>query len=125
MITCTICSRKHKEISCKKDNLALPQHHVFHVISVMSCPVTSHHMPHHYCGLCNYIFEMYFKVEFQRTHIEYEESCKLKSHRNSNVHEGSRRVKRRVKHYPLVIYTPPLYELSTFQVGSSCNPLER
>ena len=125
MITCTLCSRKHNEISRKKDNLALPQHHVFHVISVMSCLVTSHHMPHHYCGLYSYLFEKYCKVEFQWKHMEYEESCKLKSHRNSNIHEGSKRVRRRVKHYPLVIYTLSLYELSTFHLGSSHNALER
>ena len=55
---------------------------------------------------------------------EYEESCKLKSHRKLNSHEGSQRVTR-VKHHPLVIYTPSLYEQRTFHLGSSHKALER
>ena len=78
---------------------------------------------HHHCGSC--IFKMYCKVEVQGTHMEYEESCKLKGHRKSNNHEGSQRVTRRVKHHPLVIYTPSLYEQWNFHLGSSHKALER
>ena len=38
-------------------------HHLVHVISVMSCSITSHHMPHYYCRLCNYLFEMYYNLK--------------------------------------------------------------
>ena len=55
---------------------------------------------------------------------EYEESCKLKSHRKLNNHEGSQRVAGG-KHHPLVIYTPLLYEKMAFHLGSSCKALER
>lgn len=55
---------------------------------------------------------------------EYEESCKLKSHRKLNNHEGSQRVTRS-KYHPLVIYTPSLYEQMTFHLGSSHKALER
>jgi len=57
--------------------------------------------------------------------MEYKESCKLKSHRKSNNHEGSQRVTRKGKHHPLVIYTPSLYEQRTFHLGSSHEALER
>lgn len=57
-----------------KNGLTFPCHHAIHVSSVMSCLFMSHHMPHHYGELCNYLFKMYCKVEAQRTHTKYEES---------------------------------------------------
>jgi len=51
-------------------------------------------------------------------------SCKLKSHRKLNNHDGIQRVTSG-KHYRLVIYTPSLYEQGNFHLGSSRKALER
>jgi len=55
---------------------------------------------------------------------EYEESCKLKSHRKLNIRVSSQIVTRG-KHHPLVIYTPSLYEKKTFHLSNSHKSLER
>lgn len=119
--TNTFSSRYQRHSS--SSSMTLPHHQAVHVTSVMSCHVMNFHKPRHHCGSC--IFKMYCKVEVPGTHMEYEESCRLKGHRNSNSHEGSQRVTRRVKHHPLVIYTPSLCEQRTFHLGSSHKELER
>ncbi len=56
-----------------------------HVMSwVVICHITI--VDHVYC------IQNDCKVEFQRTHMECKESCKLNCHRKSNSHEGSQRV---------------------------------
>ncbi len=44
---------------------------------------------------------------------EYEESCQLKILRKLNNHDGSQRVLR-IKHHPLVIYTPLFIQAKGF-----------
>lgn len=70
-----------------------------------------------------YYIQMYCKVEVQRTH-ENGESCKLKSYRKLNSHEGSQSVIKG-KHHTLVICMPSLYEQGAFHLGSSRKALER
>lgn len=57
--------------------LTLPYHRAVHVGSVLSCHVINSHMPHVVANDVTYVSKMYCKVKFQRTCVEYKNSCNV------------------------------------------------